>query len=197
MTALRWILIVVLLGIGAWQLASAAYFPMKAVVAQQLLGRAWDRTLAQGAGAPWPWADFRPVARLRLPGQDADYVVLDTARGSAMAFGPGHVDGSAMPGDPGTSVISGHRDTHFAILKDIHRGDAVELQDRSGTWHRYVVQDFAVIDTRRQRLALTCEDSCLMLVTCYPFDALLPGGPLRFVAVATEPGEAPDDLRDS
>jgi len=197
MNALRRVLIVALLGVGAWQLGSSAYFPLKAIVAQQLLTRAWDRTLAQDADAPWPWADFRPVARLRLPGQDADYVVLDTARGSAMAFGPGHVDGSAMPGQPGAAVISGHRDTHFAVLRQLNRGDAVELQDRSGTWHRYVVQEFAVIDTRRQRLAVTCEDSCLMLVTCFPFDALFPGGPLRFVAVATEPDGEPEGRRDS
>jgi len=29
----------------------------------------------------------------------------------------------------------------------------------------------------------------LTLVTCYPFDAIVPGGPLRYVVFATERGQ--------
>ncbi len=33
-------------------------------------------------------------------------------------------------------------------------------------------------------LSLSSEGSALVLVTCYPFDALRPGGPLRYVVTA-------------
>ena len=43
--------------------------------------------------------------------------------GRTLAFGPGHVDGTPLPGDPGNSVLSGHRDTHFAFLRELRSGD--------------------------------------------------------------------------
>ena len=68
-----------------------------------------------------PGADMRPLARLRQPRLDVTQVVLDGASGRVLAFGPGHVTGSALPGVNGNIVISGHRDTHFRWLRDLHR----------------------------------------------------------------------------
>jgi len=65
---------------GLWQLGSALFIPAKAAVAQALLHRAWERTLAgEEQAKPWPWADTWPVARLRLPGVGADLIVLGPA----------------------------------------------------------------------------------------------------------------------
>jgi sortase A len=41
-----------------------------------------------------------------------------------------------------------------------------------------------VVDSRRKRIALFADAPRLTLVTCYPFDAIQPGGPLRFVVTA-------------
>jgi sortase A len=41
-----------------------------------------------------------------------------------------------------------------------------------------------VLDSRRDRLVIEADRPMLTLLTCYPFDALLPGGPLRYVAIA-------------
>jgi sortase A len=43
------------------------------------------------------------------------------------------------------------------------------------------VSDVRVVDSRRTRIALAAEGPRLTLVTCYPFDAVVPGGPLRWV----------------
>jgi hypothetical protein len=71
---------------------------------------------------PWPWADTWPVARLRMQHPSVDLIVLAGAYGRTLAFGPGHVTSSALPGQEGTVMLTGHRDTHFRFLKDVQTG---------------------------------------------------------------------------
>ena len=86
-------------GFAAWQLGAGAAIALKAAVAQQLLHAAWQRTQAgEREVRPWPWADTWPVARLLAPAQNVDLIVLEGASGRILAFGPGHVEGTAAPG---------------------------------------------------------------------------------------------------
>lgn len=175
----------VLLVTGALSFGHGAYIHAKAQVAQVLLHAAWTRTEAGGGTArPWPWADTHPVARLVAPAQDTDVLVLAGASGRTLAFGPGHLDGSAQPGDPGNAVITAHRDTHFRFLKDVQTGDEliVERADRSKRHFR--IRASYVADMRDLKLPRDTAVPTLTLVTCYPFDALNAGGPLRYVVVA-------------
>src|SRR5437773_12202841 len=43
------------------------------------------------------------------------------------------------------------------------------------------VRDIAIVDARELAMPRDTEYPTLTLVTCYPFDALVPGGPLRYV----------------
>jgi len=157
----------------------------KAALAQVLLEWAWQDTLGGETRArPWPWADTWPVARLSFPRQGAHFVVLAGASGRTLAFAPGHTEGSALPGGPGTAIVSGHRDTHFALLRDLERGDHVEVQRPDGEVVRYTVESIEVADARTSHLRAPPDERALVLTTCWPFDALSPGGPQRYVAVA-------------
>jgi sortase A len=170
----------VLFGHGAWIYA-------KASLAQVLLRRAWARTVeGHGKVAPWPWADTWPIARLRAPGLGRGVVVLAGASGRTLAFGPGHLDGSANPGEAGNCVLSAHRDTQFAFLKSLGIGDALELETPDGRRHVYRVFDRRVANERDVGLFEDTGEPMLTLVTCYPFDAIRPGGPLRYVVRARE-----------
>ena len=183
-----------LLAFGLWQLGAAGWIHAKALLAQVLLARAWSASLTEGrAVRPWPWADTYPVARLRAPGLGIDQIVLAGASGRSTAFGPGHLDGTAAPGAEGHSVLVGHRDTHFSFLQDLAPGDGLSLQDRRGTWRRYRIERSDVIDARRARLHRGDGGAALSLVTCYPFDAVSPGGPLRYLVFAVAE-EAASDL---
>jgi sortase A len=180
----------VLLAAGLALLANGLWIPAKAELAQHLLRRAWERTLASGGTqrfAPWPWADTWPVARLLAPAQDVDLVVLAGASGRTLAFGPGHHAGSAAlgagPGAPGVTVLAGHRDTHFRFLGALRPGDELRVQTPDGRWRRYRVLGHRVVDARDARL-LAEPAAALALVTCFPFDAPVPGGPLRYVVWA-------------
>ncbi len=145
----------------------ALYIHAKALLAQALLHRAWIATQASGVPAkPWPWADTATVARLFAPAQDVDLLVLAGATGRTLAFGPGHHDGSAMPGEPGNTVLSAHRDTHFRFLHAIAVGDALIVEMPAGQRFHYRVREIEVADQRDLRLPRLPAEPTLTLVTC-------------------------------
>ncbi len=171
--------------IGSGCLLYGSYVPAKAWLAQVLLELAWERRLAgTGQARPWPWADTRPQARLRQPRMGVDQVVLQGASGRVLAFGPGHINGSSAPGDTGNIVISGHRDTHFSWLADLHGGDRLLLEVPDGRQREYRVAHTAVHDERDVGLLDPLVGDRLTLLTCYPFDAVAAGTPLRYVVTA-------------
>ena len=172
---------------GVICLAAGAWIPIKAWAAQLLIDAAWRRehTLSQIA-VPWPWADTRPVAKLTLgEGRAATTLfVLEGSSGRNLAFGPVHDAASVAPGAIGNSVIEGHRDTHFKILRGAKPGDRVTVEALDGSRSVFLVTDVRIVDSRRTRIVLDTNAALLTLVTCYPFDAISPGGPLRWLVTA-------------
>ena len=178
-----------LVGAGLYLTGEAAWIHAKAKLAQYLIAEAWEETQAGVVGArPWPWADMTPLAILEAPAQGIRQVVLSGASGRNLAFGPTHIDASARPDTSGTVVLAGHRDTHFAFLESIQQGEKLILTDRSGTRRDFRVESLEIADSRTTDLRLV-DGTSLVLVTCYPFDAIDAGGPLRYVvtAVVDEP----------
>jgi sortase A len=141
-------------------LGQGAYIPAKAWLAQELMQRAWTRgTNGSAQPVPWPW-------------------------GRTLAFGPGHLSASSLPGEIGNTVIAGHRDTHFRFLRDVEVGELLVIESVSGEKHLYEIFDIDVVDSRRSSLLLDTDTAILSLVTCYPFEAIDPGGPMRYVVTA-------------
>ena len=178
-------LVVCLLATGLWQIGEGSWIYAKAGLAQSLLQRAWTRTLSGEIQVkPWPWADTWPVARLMVPAHKIDLIVLNGAYGRTLAFGPGYAEVSAFPGSPGTTILTGHRDTHFGFLKRLGKHDAIAIQVSTGEVHRYEVQESRIVDAQTASIGLENGENQLVLVTCYPFDAIVPGGSLRYVVIA-------------
>jgi len=174
-----------ILGVGLCLLASGSWIQIKAVVAQELLERSWQHTLNNGTSAqPWPWADHWPVAQLKFPKAKSELIVLSGDSGSSLAFAPGWSAKSAKPGEQGVTVISGHRDTHFKILKDTKIGDLIEVVTPQGVTVNYQVETIDVVDSRVATINTEQSGQVLVLVTCYPFDVVVAGGPLRYVVTA-------------
>jgi len=177
--------VAVLALLGVWQLGQGLYIHLKAQLAQVLVGQAWERTLAgEREAKPWPWADTWPVARLTVPERGIDLYVLAGANGRTIAFGLGHVFGSALPGENGNSVIGGHRDTHLAFLRDLKPGTDLLVQRPNGARRLYRVQAAEVLDESETWVTRQDGWTRMTLITCYPFDALRAGGPLRYVVFA-------------
>jgi len=179
------IVVLTLLVAGGWQFGSGIYMFGKARLAQILLSAAWARTTQDDEPiAPWPWADTYPLARLEVPGLDIDQIILAGASGRTLAFGPAHLSGSALPGGPGTSIVSGHRDTHFEFLRHLRTGDLLIVNGTGDRQQQYRVNHTEILDTRIQQLRIDPASDALILATCFPFDALIPGGPLRYLVHA-------------
>jgi len=176
----------VLLAVGGLSLlSSGGWIHAKAALAQGLLERAWQETLGgETQVRPWHWADTWPVARLEIPRLAASMVILAGSSGRTLAFGPGHTQASPLPGEPGTSIVTGHRDTHFAVLEQLRRGDEIAIERSDGRIIHYEVEELEVADARTTRIGIAADENALVLVTCWPFDAVVPGGPLRYVATA-------------
>ena len=173
-----------LLLLGCAQLAAGSWVHIKAALAQQLLQRAWEGSLATGLSSkPRPWADTVPIARLQLPRLGVDSIVLSGDHGQSLAFGPGHTSASALPGESGAMLISGHRDTHFRFMRDIKVGDSLILIAATGKSQRYQIIKTQVVDAEKTQIQAVATDQ-LLLATCWPFDSVVPGGPLRFVVIA-------------
>lgn len=176
--------LVLLFALGAGLAGEGLYLSAKARLAQVLLNHAWDRTLAGAqARTPWPGADTHPIARLRVPARGIDQIILADSSARSLAFGPGHVPGTVRPGEPGLSLISGHRDTHFRFLQDLRVGDEVVVERPDGM-SRYIVSRFRIIDIDRAPLVLDGGADQLVLATCYPFRDWTAGGSQRYLVYA-------------
>ena len=80
-------------------------------------------------------------------------------------------------------MLAGHRDTHFAFLQDLMPGDRLVIE--TGSQRRsYTVETTRVIHESRTDILEDAGYAELTLLTCYPFDAILPGGPLRYAVHA-------------
>jgi sortase A len=171
---------------SATLVAHSLWIPLKAELAQWLMRAAWQEILdGELQARPWPWADTRPAAILKVPRFEIEHYVLEGNSLRNLAFGPVFASAAAAGND---RVISGHRDTHFHFLQQLLPGDRIILQTLAGT-EEYAVQNSEVIDSRLQQLVLQPGVHRLSLVTCYPFNAAIAGGPLRYVVTALPTAE--------
>jgi sortase A len=167
--------------VGTILFGDGAYIHAKARLAQMLLERAFERSVATGETVkPWSWADTWPVARIEVKRIGASAIVLEGTSGQALAFGPGHLDQSVEAGERGVAVYAAHRDTHFRFLRNVSVGDVIEITRRDGKHFRYRADSSAVVRFDASGIDPATRDSELVLATCWPFDAVT-SGPERYI----------------
>ncbi len=175
---------------GALLLIVSATSVARGAIARDAARARWGEIEAERAvtgaklstgGARWSEARGTPVARLTIPRLGLDEVVVEGVGDAELKAGPGHMIGSALPGDSGTSVISAHRDRHFHPLGGVAIGDTVVTESAHGTvvWKvtrmRVVKAEDSGLDAR--------TTPTLMLTTCWPIRYLGPA-PERLIVEA-------------
>ena len=120
------------------------------------------------------------VAILRIPRLGRDYakVVFEGVRTSDLKRGPGHYPGTAMPGQVGNFVVSGHRTTYgapFGRLDELNPGDllVVETRDR---WFTYRLAREEIVSPNDVEVILPVPrepeakptTALMTLTTCHP-----------------------------
>ncbi len=174
-----------ILGLAFCRTQSDSSVPAGAWFAQELMQRAWARAAVE---EPWPWSDAWPIARLAAHSGDADLIVLAGESSSTLAFGPGHLDVSAMPGERGNCVFTGNHETHFRFLADLALGERLSVELLNGARHEFEIVDLDVVDARRASLMLDSDMPLLSLITSYPFGSDETETSLRYVVTARKSG---------
>ena len=171
----------IMLVTGVALLTAAAGDVAAAALARDRARSAWDQLTARQAVRATELAiapdqsqaavrSGAPMARLIIPRLGLDEVVVEGVGDSDLRAGPGHLPGSAIPGDSGNAVISAHRDRHFRSLGALAIGDTVVTETLAGRT-RWIVSKRTIV--RRGAPALySTDEPVLTLTTCWPIQAL-------------------------
>ena len=124
------------------------------------------------APTPRPPRRGEALALLRAPRLGIETVVVEGTDSRSLSLGPGHLEGSALPGAPDNCVIAGHRDGPFGRLRAARAGDVLELAGQAGDVALYRVLSVEVVGKDDTRALAPSREPRLTLVTCYPFHVL-------------------------
>lgn len=122
--------------------------------------------LAAGVAPP----DGDPIAVIRIPRIGLDRVVVQGTATHDLQLGPGHYDGTPLPGQVGNVAIAGHRTTYgapFFDLSDLQKGDTITLTTLQGTFSYSVVRSLIVSPSNVSVLDPSTT-AMLTLTTCNP-----------------------------
>ena len=163
-------------------LGAAALFALAGAVESLHTGRAE----ANSAGSPYLGrvSPGDTVARLSVPRLDVEAQVREGVDEATLLTGPGHVPGTAMPGDEsrsGNAVIAMARDVGKPFAEDLALGDLIELRTPFGL-RSYRVVDRRTLGTDSTALGPT-DRASLTLIAPYPSDSIGPA-PMRLAVRA-------------
>lgn len=134
------------------------------------------------------------LGRLRIPAIRVDTSFYSGVTADVLTFGPGHWPGTALPGDLGNSVISGHRVTHthpFLNLDRLRPGHRVRVDLANRTVTYAVTRTTIVAEAQYLRFVLrqpvSKSDRQLTLFACNPKYTRLERIIVQASAVGTSP----------
>jgi sortase A len=122
------------------------------------------------------------IGRIEIQSLSLSVIVMEGTGRTILRRAVGHIPGTALPGQPGNIGISGHRDTFFRPLRNIHRDDLITLTTLEGEY-RYRVVSAKVVGPNDVAVLDSGGNEILTLVTCYPFYYVGPA-PNRFIVRA-------------
>ncbi|MGL5870237.1 MAG: class D sortase [Clostridium chrysemydis] len=93
-------------------------------------------------------------------------------------------DNGILPGENGTVIILGHRETTFGFLENIKENDKIEIETLGRTY-TYKVNKTFITKPDDKKILENKKGKNLTLVTCYPFKYVGPA-PERFIVNLTE-----------
>lgn len=162
-----------LLIIGSSLCLHASWLPIKGWLSEQLISYSWHQaTLSQQKIKPWPWADTYPIAKISFERLNKKVVVLNGGDPTTLAFSAGAIAPFNQASGTQPFVVAGHRDSHFSFLNEVLMNDIISLADKYGQNQLYQVEAIDIVDASTGKLPMLAEDSPLVLITCYPFEAL-------------------------
>jgi sortase A len=122
------------------------------------------------------------LTRITIPSIRFSAVIVEGTDFYSLLIAPGHLTGTAQPGEAGNAVVSAHRDTFFHNIVKLRPGDYI-LVERSGRTFTYVVEGFRIVKPNESSVVAPTGYSRLTLVTCDPAYYMGPA-PHRLVVIS-------------
>jgi sortase A len=159
-------LVLIIAGISLLGYVASEYWGMYR--SQQRLEAEWER---QATSINTPAAPAIPpdqiLTRVVIPKIGLDAIVVEGASRKELSEGPGHMKQTAMPGQSGNAVITGHRDTFFRHIYELVKGDKIQVR-RAGSVFTYEVTGKKIVMPDDVSVIRQTSDPQLTLITCYP-----------------------------
>jgi sortase A len=117
-----------------------------------------------------PPSEGQPIGIIDIPKIGANFVVVEGTGEADLERGPGHYQGTALPGNPGNAAIAGHRTTYlkpFYNLDQMAPGDPIFITTTQGRF-QYNVVDTLVVDPSDVAVLQPTPTPTLTLTTCNP-----------------------------
>jgi LPXTG-site transpeptidase (sortase) family protein len=177
----------VLVAAGVFGLAYTGYFIADAHTYQAIEQSKFE-SASQGEQRH-PLIEGSAIGEMEIPrlGLKAIFVQGDSPRILRRAVG--HISETALPGEWGNVVLTGHRDSFFRPLRNIRQGDAITLKTLDGDF-QYQVESTAVVPPNDIQVLQPSGEQTLTLITCFPFYYVGPA-PNRFIVRARQIGRLP------
>ncbi len=187
----------------ALSLAIASLTIYAGVCVYSLLHQKWESERFEESAAPAPNvakpSPARPerkqpeitsgvLGRVSIPRLHIAAMVEEGDDDGTLSAAVGHIPGTALPGNAGNVGLAGHRDTFFARVKELRRGDEIDFETRSAVF-KYRVEQLVVVDPKNTSVLKGSGENRLTLVTCYPFHYIGPA-PKRFIVQARQMSES-------
>lgn len=144
------------------------------VTRQAELARNWERA-HPGPGAATPvavtfagprLAAGQPLARVNVPSIGFSAIVVEGTDGGILSSGPGHLIGSAYPGEPDNVVILDPYG-YAPAWGNLKPGQQVSLDTDSGRF-TYRITGFKVVNADDKTITAPTLKPTLVYLTCYP-----------------------------
>lgn len=132
------------------------------------------------------------IGRIQIPALHVDQYVVEGTTTGDLEKGPGHIVGTAVPGQAGNVAIAGHRATFgapFSRLNELHPGQTITLTTTTGEELIYSIsQSSRAVPAGNRSIFSDLGDDRLTLTTSDP--KYFPSQGLVVVAVLQQPSAA-------
>ena len=136
--------------------------------------------------APVPFTPPAPgkvLAELSAPSIGLRTYVLEGDSDAILAKGPGHMPGTAYPGQTNNMIVAAHNVLYFEHIDGLHPGDPIYVSLPNGERYTYTVSGHKIISTNAY-IPIRPMPPTLTLVSCYPLNGSILHPPWRYLVMA-------------
>ncbi|MEL7207922.1 MAG: class E sortase [Actinomycetota bacterium] len=120
---------------------------------------------------PPPPTTSEIVGRIEIPSIGENWMFLQGVGLDVLKDGPGHYEGTPLPGEEGNAAIAGHRTTYgqpFHNIDQLGPGDRIIVTYITGARFEYEYRETEIVSPDRVDVIENTEDDRLTLTACHP-----------------------------